>query len=489
MTHRRDFIKKSVLGTAAITIGGMGLSAKSYASIIGANDRFRIAVCGVNGRGKSHINGFDGQENVEVAYLVDPDSMLLENRVNELREKEGGSSSNVKGVTDVRKVLDMKDIDAISVATPNHWHSLMVIWAAQAKKHCYVEKPVSHDVYEGRVALAAAEKYGIVVQHGTQRRSDPKWGRQVSDVRSGKYGKMVVSHGFACKPRKGIGFEPLSTPPEYLDWNIWKGPAVIDKFHKNLVHYNWHWFWKTGNGEMNNQGTHQLDVAYWALDPEVANTHPVRVMALGGRFSWEDQGETPNTMFAIAEFKNGQKVFFNVRNVNYEGYQREVTNRFYFEDGGKLRDGEYISHNGSQPRDVPINEVMIRPGGAFGSFINACRANDPAMANGNMADAHFSTTMGHLMNTSLRLGKKVPFNEKAGKFGDNSLAYDEFMNIHAIARDGMGVPEDKADYVVGPWLEFDGETEKFVGKKSKQANELLADPRRAEFDIPSPESV
>lgn len=489
MTHRRDFIKKSVLGTAAITIGGMGLSAKSYASIIGANDRFRIAVCGVNGRGKSHINGFDGQENVEVAYLVDPDSMLLENRVNELREKEGGSSSNVKGVTDVRKVLDMKDIDAISVATPNHWHSLMVIWAAQAKKHCYVEKPVSHDVYEGRVALAAAEKYGIVVQHGTQRRSDPKWGRQVSDVRSGKYGKMVVSHGFACKPRKGIGFEPLSTPPEYLDWNIWKGPAVIDKFHKNLVHYNWHWFWKTGNGEMNNQGTHQLDVAYWALDPEVANTHPVRVMALGGRFSWEDQGETPNTMFAIAEFKNGQKVFFNVRNVNYEGYQREVTNRFYFEDGGKLRDGEYISHNGSQPRDVPINEVEIRPGGAFGSFINACRANDPAMANGNMADAHFSTTMGHLMNTSLRLGKKVPFNEKAGKFGDNSLAYEEFMNIHAIARDGMGVPEDKADYVVGPWLEFDGETEKFVGKKSKQANELLADPRRAEFDIPSPESV
>ncbi len=333
MSDRRDFIKKSVIGTTGITIGGMGFSAKSYASILGANDRFRMAVCGVNGRGKSHINGFGKLENLEIAYLVDPDSHILEERVNGMKEA-GGLSSNVKGVTDVRRVLDDKDIDAISVATPNSWHSLMVIWAAQAKKHCYVEKPASHDIYEGRVALSAAEKYGIVVQHGTQRRSDPNWARQVSDIRSGKYGKMLVSHGFACKPREGIGFEPPSTPPPYLDWNIWKGPAVIDRYHKNLVHYNWHWFWQVGNGELNNQGTHQLDVAYWALDPEVENTHPKRVMAIGGRFKWGDQGETPNTMFALAEFANGQYVFFNVRNVNYDGYVREVTNRFYFEDGG-----------------------------------------------------------------------------------------------------------------------------------------------------------
>jgi predicted dehydrogenase len=488
MTNRRSFIKKSVIGATGLTIGGMGFSPRSYASIIGANDRFRVAVCGINGRGKNHIDGFSGLENVEVAYLVDPDRMVLENRVNEFNGREG-INYRTQGVTDVRKVLERKDIDAISVATPNHWHSLMVIWAAQARKHCYVEKPVSHDVYEGRVALAAAEKYGVVVQHGTQRRSDPRWAKQISEVRSGKFGRMAVSHGFACKPRDGIGFQPDSTPPEHLDWNLWKGPAVIDKFHKNLVHYNWHWFWKTGNGEMNNQGTHQLDVAYWALDPEVENTHPVRVMALGGRFIWEDQGETPNTMYAIAEFKNGQKVFFNVRNVNHEGYVREVTNRFYFEDGGRLRDGEYISHNGSQPRDVPIREVEIRPGGAYGSFVTACRANDPKMANGNMADAHFSTTMGHLMNISYRLGKKVPFNAKAGKFGDDPLAYEEFMKIHAIARDGMGVPEDKAEYVIGPWLKFDGETEQFVGKHAKKANQLLADPRRDEFDIPSPDSV
>ncbi|MDB4583681.1 Gfo/Idh/MocA family oxidoreductase [Draconibacterium sp.] len=488
MTQRRDFIKKSILGTAGITIGGMGLSAKSYASIIGANERFRIAVCGVNGRGKSHIKGFDGQDNVEIAYLVDPDSEVLEARVNDLQEN-GQNSSRVKGVADVRNVLDDKDIDAISCATPNHWHSLMVIWAAQAKKHIYVEKPASHDIYEGRVALAAAEKYGIVVQHGTQRRSEKGWAKQVSEIRSGMYGKMVVSHGFACKPRNGIGFESPSNPPGNLDWNLWKGPAVIDKFHKNLVHYNWHWFWPTGNGELNNQGTHQLDVAYWALDEEVENTHPKRVMAIGGRFLWEDQGETPNTMFALAEFANGQYVFFNVRNVDYEGYQREVTNRFYFEDGGKLWDGEYISNNGSQPRNVTVKNVRQTEGGAFGSFINACRANDPKMANGTMYDAHYSCALGHLMNNSYRLGQKVPFNEKAGRFGDNALAYEEFMKIHTIAKDGMGVPVDKAEYIVGPWLEFDGEAEHFVGEHSVEANRLLSDHRNAEFDIPSPESV
>jgi len=488
MTQRRDFIKKSIIGTAGITIGGMGLTAKSYASVLGANDRFRIAVCGVNGRGKSHIRGFDGQENVEVAYLVDPDSKILEERVNDLKQN-GKNSNKVKGATDVRTVLDDKNIDAISCATPNHWHSLMVIWAAQAKKHCYVEKPASHDIYEGRVALAAAEKYGIVVQHGTQRRSEKGWARQVSDIRSGKYGKMIVSHGFACKPREGIGFQSPSNPPDYLNWNLWKGPAMIDKFHKNLVHYNWHWFWQTGNGELNNQGTHQLDVAYWALDPEVENTHPKRVMAIGGRFKWEDQGETPNTMFAVAEFANGQYVFFNVRNVNYEGYQREVTNRFYFEDGGKLWDGEYISHNGSQPRNVQVTDVRQTPGGAFGSFVAACRANDPKMANGNMYDAHFSCTLGHLMNNSYRLGEKLPFNEKAARFGDNAIAYEEFMKIHSIAKDGMGVPVDKAEYIVGPWLEFDGDAELFVGDRSVEANRLLKDPRRSEFDIPSPTSV
>ncbi len=488
MTKRRDFIKNGVLGTAGIAIGGMGFSARSYGSIMGANERFRIAICGVHGQGNGHIKRFSERNDVEVVYLVDPDRKVLEERIGQLKKAQG-NSYRVKGEEDVRRVLEDSRLDAISVATPNNWHSLMVIWAAQAGKHIYVEKPASHDVYEGRVALAAAEKYGIVVQHGTQRRSDPNWARQVAEVRSGKYGKLKVSHGFACKPREGIGFKPPSSSPNHLNWKLWKGPSVIDRYHDNLVHYNWHWFWPVGNGELNNQGTHQLDVAYWALDPEVENTHPVRVMAIGGRFSWDDQGETPNTLFALAEFANGQYVFFNVRNVNYDGYQFEVTNRFYFEDGGRLRDGKYQPYNGSQPRDVPVNEVPLTPGGPFGSFIAACRANDPSMANGTMRDAHYSCTLGHLMNISYRLGERVPFNARAHRFGDNQLAFEEFMKIHEIARDGMGVPVDQAEYIVGPWLEFDGEAEHFTGKHSVEANRLLADPRNAEFDIPSPGSV
>jgi len=489
MVKRREFIKKSVLGTAGITIGAMGFSPKSYASIIGANDRFRVAVCGVRGQGNSHIRDYAGRSDVEIAYLVEPDRLVLEQRLSELRESVG-NSYRVEGVADVRRALEDPRVDAINVCTPNSWHSLMTIWAAQAGKHCYVEKPMSHDVYEGRVAVAAVEKYGIVLQHGTQRRSDPNWAKLMGEIHSGKYGKLKVSHGFACKPRNGIGYKPNLTPPDHLDWNLWKGPAIVDNYHENLVHYGWHWFWPVGNGELNNQGTHQLDVAYWALDPEIANTHPVRVMAMGGRFSWDDQGETPNTMFALAEFANGQQVFFNVRNVNYEGYLREVTNRFYFEDGGRLYEGgKYESHNGSQPRNVPVREYSLTPGGRIGSFIAACRANDPSMANASVIDAHYGSSLGHLMNISYRLGEKVPFNAKAGRFGDNALAFEEFMKIHEITRDGMGVPVNQANYIVGPWLQFDGESEHFTGEHSVEANRLLRDLRRPGFDIPSPEMV
>ncbi|MDD4108439.1 MAG: Gfo/Idh/MocA family oxidoreductase [Prolixibacteraceae bacterium] len=489
MANRRDFLKKSVIGAAGITIGGMGFSSKSYASIIGANERFRVAVCGVNGRGTSHIKGYsDLGDAAEIVYLVDPDRLVLEKRIKGLKDA-GGNGSRVKGEADVRRVLEDPDIDAISVATPNSWHSLMVIWAAQAGKHIYVEKPASHDVYEGRVALAASEKYGIVVQHGTQQRSSEQRARQVAEIRSGKYGKLKVSHGFACKPRASIGYKPDTNPPAHLDWNLWRGPAIVDRYNENIVHYNWHWFWPVGNGELNNQGTHQLDVAYWALDPEIENTHPKRVMALGGRFKWDDQGETPNTMFAIAEFANGQYVFFNVRNVNYEGYKQQVENHFYFEDGGKIVGNDYIPANGSQPRNIAVKEIPITPGGAFGSFMTACKANDPNKANGNMRVAHYSCTLGHLMNISYRMGEKVPFNAKAGRFGDNTIAFEEFMKIHDIVRDGMGVPVDLAEYNVGPWLEFDGEAEHFVGENSVEANRLLSDLHRPGFDIPSPASV
>ncbi len=469
--RRRTFLK-GALGAAGAAATFHISSERAGARILGANERMHIAVCGLNGRGRSHYNSYQGMDDVEVSWVVDPDRRRLRGAPNT--------------TTDIREALDDPELDAISVATPNHWHSMMVIMAAQAGKHCFVEKPASHDIYEGRVALAAAEKYGVVVQHGTQQRSSQGRAEMIAAIRAGKYGRLAVSHGYCCKPRAGIGFQDPSDPPEWLDWNLWRGPAVIDQFHGNLVHYNWHWFWATGNGDLNNQGTHQLDVAFWGLDAD--QTHPVRAMALGGRFAWDDQGETPNTMFAIAEYPNGQKVFFNVRNVNYDGYEHQVKNDFYFEDGGKIVGDTYISPEGEERR-VEGEAAEITPGGNYGSFINACRANDPAMSNADMEVAHYSSLLGHVMNNSFRIGKPVPFNAKAGRFGDDKRAYEEFMKVHEIMRDGVGIPEDGAEYIVGPWLTFDPETEMFTGEHAEEANKLVRDPRMEEFDIPTPDKV
>jgi predicted dehydrogenase len=469
--RRRTFLQ-GALGAAGAAATFHISGSKAGARILGANERFHIAVCGVGGRGRGHRGSYENMENVEVTWLIDPDRRRLSGARN--------------ATTDLREALDDKNLDAISVASPNHWHAHSVILAAQAGKHCYVEKPASHDIYEGRVALAAAKKYGVVVQHGTQQRSSQGRADMIRAIQSGKYGKLAVSHGFCCKPRSGIGHKAPESPPDWLDWNLWRGPAVIDQYHGNLVHYNWHWFWATGNGDLNNQGTHELDVAFWALEPGL--TAPVRAMALGGRFVWNDQGETPNTMFAIAEYPNGQKVFFNVRNVNYDGYSREVKNDFYFEDGGRILGNTYISPSGER-QSVQGERAEITPGGTFGSFINACRAGKPEMANGDMEVAHYSCLLGHVMNNSYRIGTKVPFNKKAGRFGDDKLAYEEFMKVHEIMRDGVGVPEDGAEYVVGPWLTFDPDTERFTGERADEANNLLRDPRNKEFDIPAPDQV
>jgi hypothetical protein len=229
-------------------------------------------------------------------------------------------------------------------------------------------------------------------------------------------------------------------------------------------------------------------VAQWAIDED--QTHPVRAMALGGRFNWNDQGETPNTMFGIAEYPNGQFVFFNVRNVNYGGYQRQVMNEFYFEDGGWMDDkGTYYPKGSTKGERVKFPPVEITGGGCFGSFVAACRAGDPRMSNANMEEAHYSCVVGHLMNNSYRIGKTVPFNAKAGQFGDNKDAYEHFMKLHTITRDGCKVPEDKENYIVGPWLTFDPKTEKFIGDHADEANKLVRDPNREGFKIPDADKV
>lgn len=390
--------------------------------MLGANDRVRIGVAGLRSRGKSHIDGWLGQKNVQVAYLVDPDRKVLAGAMSKTADKTKGLYTT-QGVADLREALNDKDLDAISIATPNHWHSLMTIWGAQAGKHVYVEKPMSHDVVEGRIAVEAQKKYGVVMQHGTQRRSSAG----LHDaIHAGKFGKLKISYGYCCKPRSGIGHKPIAPPPDNLDWDLWRGPARIADYHANYVHYHWHWFWATGNGDlMNNQGTHELDIARWAIDKD--QTHPVRTMAIGGRFQWNDQGETPN---------------------------------------GK-----------------------VTPGGNWGSFIAAIRANDPGMANGNVVDAHNACVLGHLMNNSYRLGTKVPFNAKAGRFGDNENAHKHFTKLHNLMHQDVGIPEDGNQYQVGPMLTFDSATERHTGEHADAANKLLKDQNRKGFEVPERKQV
>lgn len=482
-TTRRRFLQSTSAATgASLLLGGT----RASGNFLRANDRIRIAVAGVNGRGQAHISGWLGQDNVEIAYLVDPDRRVLENAVKSVAGRVEDRYVP-QGVTDIRSVLEDKNVDAISIATPNHWHSLMTIWAAQAGKHVYVEKPMSHDVAEGRVAVEAQKKYGVVVQHGTQNRSNAQIAGLHEAIQAGKFGRLKIAYGYCCKPRGSIGFEKLSAPPAHLDWNLWRGPAKIDQYHDNYVHYDWHWFWETGNGDLNNQGTHQLDIARWALDTD--QTHPVRVTAIGNRFQWNDQGETPNTMFAMAEYPNGQYVFFNVRNVNYKGYQHQVENEYYFEDGGRIIGGKYYAKGSSEGQAIDVPNGQVTPGGNWASFTAAVRANDPSMANGNALDAHNACVLGHLMNNSYRLGTQVPFSAESGDFGGSDDAREHFARLHHIMSAGVGVPEQGNHYIAGPMLTFDPQSERHVGDHADAANSLLKDPDQSGFEIPEATQV
>jgi predicted dehydrogenase len=374
-------------------------------------------------------------------------------------------------------------VDALLITTPDHWHAPMATLAAKAGKHVYVEKPCSHNPREGEILVEVARRTSRLVQMGSQRRSIGNVQQMVKEMREGLIGNVFLAQCFYSRRRQPIGFGKKVAPPAELDWDLWQGPAPRTDYRDNLHPYNWHWFWQTGNGDLNNQGTHQLDVARWALDDD--QTHPVKAMAIGGRFLWKDQGVTPNTMFAMAEYPNGQQVFFNVRNVKYEGYQTQVENEYYFEDGGRIVRDKYYAKGSSTGEAVKVDAGKVTPGGNFGSFIAAVRANDPKLANGTASEAHNSCVLGHLMNNSYRLGQQVPFSAKAGQFGDNRDAGEHFLKLHEIMRGGVGLPEEGNTYTVGPVLTFDPKAERHVGEHADAANALLKDQNRKDFEVPS----
>ena len=303
---RRKFVKNTAMGATAGLVM-LGTSKQSWAN---ANERLRVAQIGIRGQGQGHIRALNAAPNVEVATLCDIDSNLFAPRIKDLFQR---ADTEPKTETDIRRVLDDDSIDAVSIATPNHWHSLMSIWACQAGKDVYVEKPLSHNVFEGRKAVEAAEKYKRIVQHGSQIRSNPSIQEAIQHLRDGLLGEVYMARGLCYRWRDSIGKTEDGPVPEGVDYDLWLGPAPERPFNENHFHYNWHYMWDYGNGDIGNQGVHQMDIARWGLDV----TLPKTVTSMGNMYIFDDDKEVPNVITSAFDFpdagERGRMLVFDTR--------------------------------------------------------------------------------------------------------------------------------------------------------------------------------
>jgi len=337
MEKRRDFIKK-----VAITASGLALSnnafsftASSYKRIIGANDRIHLAIIGLNGRGASMAGTFAHQKNLEIHTICDVDSRTIP-KVQKTIMAIGTQTTAPKGEGDVRKVMQDKGLDAIYIATPDHWHAPMAIMGCQAGKHIYVEKPLSHNPHEGELAVQAARKYNRIVQMGAQRRSSPLAIQCVEELHGGVIGRVYLAKAWYTNNRKATYLKP-ATVPDWLNYDLWQGPAPRKPYQDGLIHYNWHWFWDYGTGEALNNGTHEVDLARWGLNVDL----PTRVSSIGGRYQFKDDWQTPDTQIITMDYPNRASLMWENRSSNgrkIEGAERGVI--FYGDNGSIDTDGE-----------------------------------------------------------------------------------------------------------------------------------------------------
>lgn len=465
---RRQFLKNAAVVTASTCAIGAGSR-----RILGANERICIGVAVINGQGGSHINSWLKRDGVEVGYLIDPDSRLFARRAADI-EKAGGRKPTC--VQDIRKALEDKGLDAISIASCNHWHCLLTIWACQAGKDVYVEKPLSHNVHEGRIAVETARKHKRIVQYGTGAGSTGD--RIAALAKAGTYGKLLVSRGMCYKARGSIGFKETGTPPTGLDFDLWTGPAPKQPYHANLVHYNWHWFWDFGNGDIGNQGSHQMHAALHAIP---GATLPKRVISIGGRFGYKDQGETPNTQIAIYDFGETQLIF-EVRGLKTDRYYGQgVGNTFHFEEGVVAGGRFYPNGQGDGEPVANVSAERVSRGADFGYFVECIKSRESALLDWNIETAHYSSALVHFANISYRLGGQVPFGGTSKPFGDNAAANETFGRMSEHLKDN-GVQLADTTYCVGRMLEVDAAKECFVN--APEANALLSRPARAPFVVP-----
>ena len=482
---RRSFLQKS-----ALTVAATGLSARARAASEGANGDIRIAIIGFNGRGQSHISGYGALKGVRIAALCDVDTKVLDKGKDQLAKK----GVEVQTYQDIRKLLENKDIDAVSIATPNHWHSLASIWAMQAGKDVYVEKPVSHNVWEGRQLVNAAAKYNKIVQMGVQSRSG--YGLHMAEewCKAGNLGKLVYARGLCYKRRPSIGkVEAPTEIPENIDYDLWCGPAEKAPLHRARLHYDWHWVWNTGNGDLGNQGIHQMDMARrftgeTALAP--------KVFSVGGRLGYIDDGETPNSLFIVQEYEKAPLIF-EVRGLpeskdakgmdKYRGTSVGVIVQY---EGGSILCPDYanavaVDKDGKEMKSFkkdPEAEVEGWTQDHFANFLAAVRSRKEDDLHGKIIDGHISSALCHTGNISYRLGKKAKAEEIREDIKSNKEATDSLERLvtHLTANQ---VDVNMDQLTLGAHLKMDPKTEKFIG--NAEADKMLTREYRPGFVVPA----
>ena len=420
---RRQFFRETAAvaaGVAAAQAAGRAVAGEAEpeddaAKKAGPNDVLRVAVIGVRSRGMEHVAAFNKLSDVKITTICDVDPGVVGKAVESVAAARG---TEPKYVQDLRRVFDDKNIDAVSIATPNHWHALAAIWAVQAGKDVYVEKPVSHNVSEGRRTVEAARKYGKIVQAGTQCRSNKGIQDAVAFLRSGKLGDIYMAKGLCYKPRGSIGHKPDSAAPEGVDFNVWLGPAPERPFNPNRFHYNWHWFWDTGNGDLGNQGIHQMDLARWGLGKSEL---PKTVMSGGGRYGYSDDGQTPNTQLVAFEFDDCE-LQFEVRGLPTNDEMRVKIGDIFYGTEGVLAITSYTDWYTLMGPKMEPGPKGGGGGNHFANFVKAVKARDPKILAGDIEEGHLSSAYCHLGNIAYRLGRKLHVNPSTESFVNDAEA-------------------------------------------------------------------
>ncbi len=478
---RRVFLEDSLFAAAAAALAAQPLASSPISAA--EADILRVAVVGLNGRGGAHVNQFGKRKDCVIAALVDVDEAVANRKADEL-EKATGKRPAI--YADLRKCLEDKSIDIVSIATPNHWHALAAIWAVQAGKDVYVEKPVSHNVTEGRRLVEAARKYNRLVQTGTQSRSNTGMRELMQFLHDGGIGTVKHARGLCYNRRQPIGPKGNYDVPASVDYDLWSGPAQLTTVTRPKFHYDWHWQWDYGNGDLGNQGIHQMDLARWGLQETTLGS---TVRSYGGRFAYDnDAGETPNTQVCIHEYPGGKRISFEVRNLESDKLDGAGVGVIFYGSEGKI---VIPTYNGGVVYDNDNQEVKKFLGGDeslhFDNFVQAVRLRDPKLLNAEILEGHLSTALCHLGNISYRLGTPVLADELQKSLGDDADALSTLDRFLQHLADNKVDPQT-TKITLGPVLQLTDQ-ETFSGSHADAANKLLTRDYRPPYVVPKTEDL